>query len=477
MSLLCNLAHYTLHSCVILLYCTVCPVHRPAGIAAVAEVCDNLSSAHSVLMHANLAIHELMKEEEQRLLAEEQKALTEEAEEHTEKQKSPADEQKVPTEEQKNLTEEHTLPTGDKMEHTKEEKAMVNEQKELIEKQLKEVPNEEKIEHADGHIPLTEEPNSPVDKTPSEEHKVPSEEHKLPIEEQHATTGEQRTHAEGHETVVKEQREEAEEKGEGGVLTLSVREQELEQATGETGEVDSRESDSVQEVDRPTDQEDNQAKQEVEVTDYYPQPDQTAAVADITVDPKQEQVGVLNEVVSLQPLAGNLKEQATVVESYVHEEPEPVEQLHPSEGESKQTKPSESDFGKERWSGVGGDVPAGKVAGTDNLSMEENVGRGMAGQSEAGDGRGREAVLDHVLAPIGAAVEEEKEASKGIDPSQQEDQTVAILVDSQEKAVEGGRVVAEQLERSEEARAGNTTVEGEDGPPHGEVVERTAELR
>ena len=91
--------------------CTV-PVHRPAGIAAVAEVCDNLSSAHGVLMHANLAIHELVKEEEQRLLAEEQKALTEEAEEHTEKQKSPADEQKVPTEEQKNLPEEQTLPTG-----------------------------------------------------------------------------------------------------------------------------------------------------------------------------------------------------------------------------------------------------------------------------------------------------------------------------------------------------------------------------
>ena len=40
---------------------------------------------------------------------------------------------------------------------------------------------------------------------------------------------------------------------------------------------------------------------------------------------------------------------------------------------------------------------------------------------------------------------------------------------------EGGRVEAKQLERSEEARAGNTTVEDEDGPPHGEVVERTAE--
>ena len=424
------------------------------------EVCDNLSSAHGVLMHANLAIHELVKEEEQRLLAEEQKALTEEADEHTEKQKSPADEQKVPTEEQKNLTEEHTLPTGDKMEHTKEEKAMVNEQKELIEKQLQEVPNEKKIEHADGRIPLTEEPKSPVDKTPSEEHKVPSEEHKIPIEEQHATPEEQKTH---------------EEKREGVVVTLSVREQEMEQATGETGDVDSREPDAVQEVDRPTDQEDNQAKQEVEVTDYHPQPDQTAAGADITVDPKQEQVGVQNEVVSLQPLAGDLKEQATVVESDVHEEPEMVEQLHPTEGESKQTKPSESDFGKERRSGVGGDAPAGKVAGTDSLSMKENVGGDIPGQSETGDGRGREAVLDHVLAPIGAAVEEEEVASKGIDPSQQEDQTVTILVDSQEEAVEGGRVEAEKLERSEEARAGNTTVEGEDGPPHGEVVERTAE--
>ena len=50
-----------------------------------------------------------------------------------------------------------------------------------------------------------------------------------------------------------------------------------------------------------------------------------------------------------------------------------------------------------------------------------------------------------------------------------------FLVDSQEEAVEGGRVEAKQLERSEEARAGNTTVEGEDGPLHGGVVERTAE--
>ena len=58
-----------------MLHTTVCPVHCPAGIAAVAEVCDNLSSAHGVLMHANLAIHELVKEEEQHLLAEEQKAL------------------------------------------------------------------------------------------------------------------------------------------------------------------------------------------------------------------------------------------------------------------------------------------------------------------------------------------------------------------------------------------------------------------
>ena len=72
-------------------------------------------------------------------------------------------------------------------------------------------------------------------------------------------------------------------------------------------------------------------------------------------------------------------------------------------------------------------------------------------------------------------MEEEEVASKGRDPSRQEDQTVTILVDSQEEAVEGGRVEAEQLERSEEARAGNTTVEGEDGPPPGVVVEATAE--
>ena len=66
-------------------------------------------------------------------------------------------------------------------------------------------------------------------------------------------------------------------------------------------------------------------------------------------------------------------------------------------------------------------------------------------------------------------------ASKGLDPYRQEDQTVTILVDSQEEAGEGGRVEAEQLERSEEARAGNTTVEGEDGPLHGGVVDPTTE--
>ena len=423
-----------------------------------AEVCDNLSSAHGVLMHANLAIHELVKEEEQRLLAEEQKALTEEAEEQ---QKTPADEQKVPTEKQKKLTEEHTLPTGEKMEHTEEQNAMVNEQKELIEKQL-EVPNEEKIEHVDGHIPLPEEPKSPVDRTTSEEHNVPSEEHKTPIEEQHATTEEQKTRAEELKALVKEQREEAEETRGGGVVTLSVREQELEQASGETGEVESGELDAVQEVDN---QEDNQGKQEVEVTDYHSHLDQRAAVAATTVD---LQVGVQDEAVSLQPLEGDFKEQTVV-------EPEVFEQLHSTEGESKQTKPSESDFGKERLSGVRGDAPAGKVAGTDNLSMEEKMGRDMAGLSETGDGRGREAVLDRVLAPIGTAVEEEEVASKGLDPSRQEDQSVTILVDSQEEAVEGGRAETEQLERSEEARAGDTAVEGEDGPLHGGVVERTAE--
>ena len=136
----------------------------------------------------------------------------------------------------------------------------------------------------------------------------------------------------------------------------------------------------------------------MEVTKYHSHLDQRTAVADITVDPKQEQVGVQNEIVSLQPLEGDFKEQATVVG------PEAFEQLHSTEGESKQTKPSESDFGKDRLSGVGGDAPVGKVAGTDSLSMEENVGGYMAGQSETGDERGREAFLDHVLAPIGAAV-------------------------------------------------------------------------
>ena len=115
-----------------------------------------------------------------------------------------------------------------------------------------------------------------------------------------------------HEALAKEKREETEETREGGVVTLSVREQE--QASEETGEVDSGE----QEVDRPINQEDNQDKQEVKVSDYHSHLDQRAAVADITVDPKQEQVGEQNEVVSLQPLAGDLKEEATVVD--VHEE-------------------------------------------------------------------------------------------------------------------------------------------------------------
>ena len=223
---------------------------------------------------------------------------------------------------------------------------------------------------------------------------------------------------------MKEQGEEAEEKREGVVVTQFVHEQELEQASGETGEVDSRESDAMQEADRPS----NQAKQEEEVTDYHSHLDQRAAVACITVDPQQEQVGVQNEVVSPQPLEEDCKEQATVVESDVHEEPEAFEQLHPTEGESKQTKPFlASYFGKESWSGVGGDTPAGTVAGTDNLSMEESMGGDMAGQSETGDGCGREAIRDHVLAPIGAAVEEEEVSSKGLDPSQQEDQTVTIF--------------------------------------------------
>ena len=162
----------------------------------------------------------------------------------------------------------------------------------------------------------------------------------------------------------------------------------------------------------------------------------------------------------------------TVVESDVYDEAEPVEQLHSTEGESKQTKPSELRFGKERLSGVEGDAPAGKVAGTDNLSMEESVSGDIAGQSETGVEHGRE---HHVLAPIGTAVEEEEVASKGLDPSRQEDQTVTILVNSQEEATDSGRVEAEQLERSEEARVGDTTVEGEVGAPHGGVVERTAE--
>ena len=73
-------------------------------------------------------------------------------------------------------------------------------------------------------------------------------------------------------------------------------------------------------------------------------------------------------------MAGDLKEQATVGESDVHDDSEVFEQLHSTEEESKQTKPSDSYYG-----GVGGDAPAGKGAGTQSLSMEESVGGYMAG--------------------------------------------------------------------------------------------------
>ena len=93
---------------------------------------------------------------------------------------------------------------------------------------------------------------------------------------------------------------------------------------GEADKVDSGEPEAKQEVDN---QENNQGKQEVEVNDYHSHLDQRAAVVCITVDPQQEQVGVQNEVVSPQSLEGNFKEQATVIESDVHEEPEAFEQL------------------------------------------------------------------------------------------------------------------------------------------------------
>ena len=103
-------------------------------------------------------------------------------------------------------------------------------------------------------IPGTEELKAPMETTPSEEHKVLNEEQCANIEEQKTHTGNI------DQVLVNGQEEKAEEKREVGVgvrVALLSCEQDMEPASGQTDEVDSREFDAVQEVNRPSEQEDN----------------------------------------------------------------------------------------------------------------------------------------------------------------------------------------------------------------------------
>ena len=179
-----------------------------------AEASGNLSSAHGVLMHENLAIHEMVKEEEQKFLAEEQKALIEEQNLPTEEQKEPPDEQtspteepkeffeeqKIPTEEQKGLTEKQKTPTE---EHSEEQRTLTVEQK---------APTEEQKAPAEGLKSATEEQNM-LDKEqmPSEEQERLSDEHKVPTEEHSTTTEDQQTHVEEQDGISEEHKTATEE--------------------------------------------------------------------------------------------------------------------------------------------------------------------------------------------------------------------------------------------------------------------------
>ena len=178
-----------------------------AGIAAVAEAFGNLSSAHGVLMHENLAIHEMVKEEEQKFLAEEQKALIEEQNLPPDEQTSPTEEpkeffeeQKIPTEEQKGLTEEQKTPTE---EHSEEQRTLTVEQK---------APTEEQKAPTEGQKSATEEQNM-LDKEqmPSEEQERLSDEHKVPTEEHNTTTEDQQTLVEEQDGLSEEHKTATEE--------------------------------------------------------------------------------------------------------------------------------------------------------------------------------------------------------------------------------------------------------------------------
>ena len=412
------------------------------------EVCDNLSSVHGVLMHENLAIHEMVKEEEQRLVAEEQKALTEETKEHTEKQITLPGEQKMDPGEQKELTEEHKLPAGEQIELTEEQKKLTVErkehtgeqtltenQRELVKEQT--MPAEVKMEHPDEHIAPTEGQKVPTEKATDEEQKeasvekeTPNEEQKVPIEEQHATTEEEKTSREGEKALVEGQREDAQEEREVGVgVALPCHEDDVTHAIVGTDEVDSKETDANNEVERQEEQEVNQAKQEV--TDSHSQLAQKAADADRMVDLEQEQHGVENDGVPPQPLVEDFKGPAAVVESDVPEEPElgGSEQLHPSptDEESRQPEAFKSTSSKEVWDGVSADAPASKVAGTDSHEMEEKVDGNITSQGVKSD-KDKVAVKDEEGKPGGEGIEHitKDSGEKGIPTGREEEELTAL---------------------------------------------------
>ena len=397
------------------------------------EVCDNLSSVHGVLMHENLAIHEMVKEEEQRLVAEEQKALTEETKEHTEKQKTPPGEQKMDPGEQKEHTEEHKLPAGDQMETTeKQEKLTVERKEHTGEQTLTEqtMPNEVKMEHPDECI-------TPTEKVTSVEKEIPSEEQKVSIEEQHSTTEEQKTPREGEEALKEGEREEAQKKKVVEMrVALSIHEQHVTHATAGTDELDSKETNAKEGPERQ-EQKVNQPEQEMEVIDCHSQLDQWSADADRTVDQEQEQHEVETDGVPPRVEVENFEEPAAVVESDVPVEPEldGSEQLHssPTDEESGQAKPSESTSSWEVWD----DGSCDASAGTEGHEVEESVDGDIRGQSGVGDGgrKGEETVLESIRAE-----QEEDMVSRGINQFQQEGPTGAISVDAQVETAEDSRV-------------------------------------
>ena len=364
-------------------------------------------------------------------------------------------------------------------EHTGEQ-TLTDNQRELVKEQT--MPAEVNMEHPDEHIAPTEGQKVPTEKATDEKQKKASveketsnEEQKVPIEEQHATTEEEKTSREGEKALVEGQREDAQEEREVGVgVALPCQEDDVTHATAGTDEVDSKETDANNEVERQEEQEVNQAKQEV--TDSHSQLAQRASDADRMVDLEQEQHGVENDGVPPQPLVEHFKGPAAVVESDVPEEPElgGSEQLHPSptDEESRQPEAFKSTSSKEVWDGVSADDPASKVSGTDSHEMEEKLDGDVTGQNESGDGGGKE--VETVPAAIGAEQEEDV-SSGGIEYFQQEGSTVAISVDAQAETAEDSRVGTRVLEGTEEVKSEKVAVKGEEGQPVGEGVEHITE--